>query len=209
MFSGVLSDHWSEATFHAVADDIVGVIRKFFTYLDFEDEVSIEGIQSYIWDERGDVVARLKKFPSQKDKKWAWVGEDDENVIAYVTDDHAGRHLRINQEEEIEKDECEEMEWDDFLVPGEEISQEDYPTMIAIILSDDHDPLMMMGSGEIRSLAVEASSRVVGPTSRLEGWVWSLMGGEILLEAKIATYRRISWFDPSSKLLFVTDCADE
>jgi len=183
MFSGIVSDHWSQATFHIVSDTVEDVIRKLQVYLD--DEISLHGVEAFIWDENGEVVANLYKDVTSDANAWVWRSMDNE-IIASIFDDHRGRRLSFFHEDsdEVDDDAPQEMEWDDDIDVYAMANNDDEdpdPTMVAVLITDSED-LFMIGSGTPESLAREISSRLNRQTDSPNGGVWRLSGGQRLMK---------------------------
>jgi hypothetical protein len=180
MFSGIVSDHWSEATFHAVFETVEGVIRKLQVYL--EGEVSLEGIDSFIWDSDGEIVAELHKDEDGAYHPcWAWRDRSDD-VIATIFDDHMGRRLMFMNSDDLE-DVSQEMEWFDDDI-DDDIDEDEDPTMVAVLITDSDD-LFMIGSGTPEALARDISFRLTRKTDVPIGGVWRLSDGQQLMKVQM------------------------
>jgi len=197
MFSGIVSDHWSQATFHIVSDTVEDVIRKLQVYLD--DEVSLHGVEAFIWDADGEVVANLYKDVTSDANAWVWRSMDNE-IIASIFDDHRGKRLRFFHEDsdEVDDDAPQEMEWDDDIEVEHEDEDEDdpEPTMVAVLIFDDEEMLFMTGHGSPEDLAINISSRQkVAPVSKVQGSIWGLPDGQILMVAQWYNQSCMIWAD--------------
>lgn len=195
MFSGIVSDHWSQATFHIVSDTVEDVIRKLQVYLD--DEVSLHGVEAFIWDADGEVVTNLYKDVTSDANAWVWRSMDNE-IIASIFDDHRGRRLRFFHEDsdEVDDDAPQEMEWDDDEIEHEDEDDEPDPTMAAVLISDEM--IFMLGSGSPGDLATTISSRMSWksvPVSDVVGGIWRLSDGQALMKVEWSGGDRMRWTD--------------
>jgi len=196
MFSGIVSDHWSQSTFHSVSDTMQGVIRKLHIYLDCE--VSLEGIEAFIWDEEGNIVSNLRKC-STDSGRWDWVSADD-TVFAIICDDHMGRHLRFFSEDVEKEDDppaSEGMEWDDFVDESSPDSDaEGGPTMVSVLVGDDCSCIvMMLGDGDPKDLAMEISLSFDKEDAPEIGCVCRLSDAAVLMTGKRINRRCMRWSD--------------
>ena len=190
MFSGIVSDHWSQATFHKVGETIDEVIEGLQVYLD--EETSLEGVEAFAWDESGVISARLGKEKVADHNAWVWRAPDG-GELAIIFDDHRGRRLRFHGRPEATEDDGPlEMEWDDDVDVDDEVGDDEPPTLAAVMLSDEN-MMFMMGSGDAAELARQISSRIAEPAFDLAGGVWRLADGRRLMSAEWHDGERMRW----------------
>ena len=198
MFCGIFSDHWSNATFSVVSEDVTGVIKKLQIYID--DEEVLDGIEAFIIDaETGMVEANLGSGMIDSEEAWVWTTPSKE-ILATISENCHTRVLRFPDDVGCPDDI--EMEWDDFVSAEDSNSptmDDAEPTMVGMLIVDDEEAIYMHGNGDPKKFARLLSSKMSGPSLVVVGGVWRIDDGEMLLRAKWYNGGCMKWTDEQTK----------